>query len=110
MEYLSHAEKGASARTPLEALFARGYEGARGVRNRSANGEAARRRRGMVACRQARSTAGNSRLENQRPPQHADGEISARQGWPLPGDATSPPGQRQTGVLNCTIKFLVSSF
>src|SRR6266849_8415812 len=44
LEHLSHGEKRAAARAPLEAVFARRYERTRGLRNRSANGEAARRR------------------------------------------------------------------
>src|SRR5437879_6938045 len=51
VEHLSHREKRPAARTPVEAVFAGRYEGARGLRNRSANREAARRRRGMVSHR-----------------------------------------------------------
>src|SRR6059058_5668562 len=47
-----------------EALFAGEREGRGSLRNRSANGEACRQQRGMVARRQARRAARNARLED----------------------------------------------
>src|SRR6266436_674496 len=54
LEHLSHREKRPAAGALVEALFACRYEGTRGLRNRSANGQATRRRCGMVSRRQAR--------------------------------------------------------
>src|SRR5258708_34085106 len=61
LEHLSHREKRAAARTPEEALPASGYQGKRRLRNRSANRQAGRGRRGNGIHRKRGRPGGASR-------------------------------------------------
>src|SRR6266404_991675 len=104
VEHVSHREEGPPHGTSLEALLAPRHEGARSLRTRSANRQAAWRRCGVVGFRCAGSAPGNLRMEGTQCGTTAARVLPPRQGWSRPGTADPVETRRQACLLKATCR------